>query len=175
MARGGTALKGIKAEIEMLSALHSNADLGVDTSDLSIHDLRHILEGHFHTEGRREMTISLLSFGFRKGVPREADIIMDVRFLKNPHWEDDLRPLTGKDAGVGRYIEEDDGFTDFFDNLTRLIEPLIPRYMKEGKTYLTIAIGCTGGRHRSVYVITKLERWLKEAGIKVNVEHRDLK
>lgn len=173
MARDKTVISGIQKEAALLSPLREAADLSIDTSELSIHDLRHILEGHFQTRGHREMTVSLLSFGFRKGIPREADILMDVRFLKNPHWEEALRPLTGLDESVGAHIESDPDFPKFFENLTQLIEPLIPRYVKEGKTYLTIAVGCTGGRHRSIYVVEKLSKWLKNKGINSNVVHRD--
>lgn len=167
-------ISGIKEEQAMLGTLAHNADLTIDTSDFSIHDLRHILEGHFGSRSKQGMTINLMSFGFRKGLPREADIVMDVRFAKNPHWDKELRPLSGLDEPVGDHIEEDEGFVEFFENLKNLIEPLIPRYEEEGKNYLTIAIGCTGGRHRSVYTVEKLAKWLEAMPNGVHITHRDL-
>lgn len=167
-------ISGIKEEQAMLNSVAHKADLTIDTSDFSIHDLRHILEGHFGTRNEQGMTINLMSFGFRNGLPREADIVMDVRFVKNPHWDKELRPLSGQDKPVGDYIEEDEGFVRFFENLKTLVEPLIPKYETEGKNYLTIAIGCTGGRHRSVYTVEKLAKWLHAMPDGVHVTHRDL-
>ncbi len=167
-------ISGIKEEQAMLNSVAHKADLTIDTSDFSIHDLRHILEGHFGTRNEQGMTINLMSFGFRNGLPREADIVMDVRFVKNPHWDKELRPLSGQDKPVGDYIEEDEGFVGFFENLKTLVEPLIPKYETEGKNYLTIAIGCTGGRHRSVYTVEKLAKWLDAMPNGVHVTHRDL-
>jgi len=120
-------ISGIKEEQAMLNPLAQKADLTIDTSDLSIHDLRHILEGHFGTRSEQGMTINLMSFGFRNGLPREADIVMDVRFVKNPHWDDKLRPLSGMDKDVGDYIDEDKSFGLFMDNFKALLEPLIPK------------------------------------------------
>ncbi len=167
-------ISGIKEEQAMLNPLAQKADLTIDTSDLSIHDLRHILEGHFGTRSEQGMTINLMSFGFRNGLPREADIVMDVRFVKNPHWDDKLRPLSGMDKDVGDYIDEDKSFGLFMDNFKALLEPLIPKYENEGKNYLTIAVGCTGGRHRSVYSIETLAKWLENMPNRVHVTHRDL-
>ena len=116
-----------------------------------------------------------MSFGFRGGIPREADIVMDVRFLQNPHWVKDLKPKTGKDKDVGDYIKGDKDFETFIENFKSLLEPLIPRYAHEGKSYLTIAIGCTGGRHRSVFTVETLGQWLKGQSLQTHIEHRDLK
>lgn len=165
---------GIRKEMKMLSALRDGADFVIDTTDSSVHDLRHVLEGHFFLKPEENMTVSLLSFGFKNGVPREANIVMDVRFLKNPHWDKALKPMTGLDEAVGAYIREDDDFENFICNFKSLVEPLIPRYALEGKSYLSIAIGCTGGRHRSVYTVELLRQWLEDEGIQVFVEHRDL-
>lgn len=167
-------ISGIKEEQAMLNPLAQKADLTIDTSGLSIHDLRHILEGHFGTRSEQGMTINLMSFGFRNGLPREADIVMDVRFVKNPHWDTDLRPMSGMDKDVGNYIEEDESFKVFMDNFKALLKPLIPKYEDEGKNYLTIAVGCTGGRHRSVYSIETLAKWLEDMPNRVHVTHRDL-
>lgn len=167
-------ISGIKEEQAMLNPLAQKADLTIDTSGLSIHDLRHILEGHFGTRSEQGMTINLMSFGFRNGLPREADIVMDVRFVKNPHWDTDLRPMSGMDKDVGDYIEEDESFKVFMANFKALLKPLIPKYEDEGKNYLTIAVGCTGGRHRSVYSIETLAKWLEDMPNRVHVTHRDL-
>ncbi|MAZ76094.1 MAG: RNase adaptor protein RapZ, partial [Micavibrio sp.] len=115
------------------------------------------------------------SFGFRNGVPREADIVMDVRFLRNPHWDKDLKSFTGQNEKVAAYISEDENFAPFIQNFKNMIEPLLPRYSHEGKSYLTIAIGCTGGKHRSVYCVELLEQWLKTLNVQTFKKHRDLK
>lgn len=175
LAKDKSVRAGIDEERRLLEKIQYSADLVIDTTTLSVHDLRHLLEGHFAIEPQRELTLTLMSFGFKYGTPREADIIMDVRFLENPHWVTELRPLTGKDAPVGAHIEEDPHFAEFLRNFQTLLAPLLPRYAHEGKKYLTIAIGCTGGRHRSVYTVEKLAQWLKaETGGTVHTEHRDL-
>lgn len=166
---------GIKKEQEWLQPLQNNADIQIDTSELSIHDLRRVLEGHFSAGESAEMTVTLLSFGFKKGLPREADIIMDIRFLKNPHWVGELRPLTGRDQAVADYIGADEMAMPFFERFKAMLAPLLPRYRQEGKSYLTIAFGCTGGRHRSVYFVETLKPWLEKQGTNVNTVHRDLK
>ncbi|NCT40109.1 MAG: RNase adapter RapZ [Alphaproteobacteria bacterium] len=166
---------GIAEERAIMDPLRENADIVIDTSQLSIHDLRHILEGHFKPDNQKDLIISLMSFGFRGGIPREADIVMDVRFLQNPHWVKDLKPKTGKDKDVGDYIKGDKDFETFIENFKSLLEPLIPRYAHEGKSYLTIAIGCTGGRHRSVFTVETLGQWLKGQSLQTHIEHRDLK
>ncbi len=166
---------GIREERSFLEPLIISADIVIDTTETSIHDLRHILEGHFALQPTGNLTVSLMSFGFKYGSPREADIMMDVRFLKNPHWNPELKPQTGLDAPVGLYIEEDQDFSVFLNHFKSLIQPLIPRYAEEGKSYLTIAIGCTGGRHRSVYTVQKLVEWMMGQGICVDADHRDIK
>jgi len=166
---------GIAQERTLLKDVQANADMALDTTDLSIHDLRHILEGKFETQSDAKLTITMMSFGFKHGLPREADIVIDVRFLKNPHWDEKLRPLNGKNAAVGEYIEKDEGFADFIENFKTLIAPLLPRYEREGKNYLTIAIGCMGGRHRSVYTAELLAKWLESQQKSVYIDHRDLK
>ena len=166
---------GIRVEREVLSPLREQSDIVIDSTDTSIHDLRHMLEGHFALKPDENLTVSLLSFGFKNGVPREANIVMDVRFLKNPHWDKDLKPLTGMDSEVGAYVRQDTDFDDFIENFKGLLSPLLPRYAMEGKSYLSVAIGCTGGRHRSVFTVELLKKWLEEKGVKVFAEHRDLK
>jgi UPF0042 nucleotide-binding protein len=115
-----------------------------------------------------------MSFGFRFGLPREADMVLDVRFLKNPFWEPDLKNLTGLDKAVGEYIATDPDFAAFTGNAKNLISPLLPRYAAEGKSYLTVAIGCTGGHHRSVYTVETLKPWLEAQGFEINILHRDI-
>lgn len=174
MAQQKSLRYGIEAEREIIEPLASSADFVIDTSKTSIHDLRHILEGFFISKPEKNMAVTLMSFGFRKGVPKEADIVMDVRFLKNPHWEKTLKPLTGMDKKVGDYIRQDEGFEGFLKNFKALLLPLLPRYAHEGKSYLTVAVGCTGGKHRSVFTIETLRAWFEEQEISVYVEHRDL-
>jgi RNase adapter protein RapZ len=166
---------GIAIEHELLQPLMDQADLTIDTSELSIHDLRHILEGHFGHRKGGQLTLSLISFGYRHGLPREADIVMDVRFLKNPHWDKDLRAATGLEKGVGTYIKGDPQYDGFLENFKTLLSPLLPRYAQEGKHYLTIALGCTGGRHRSVFVAETLGKWLKSQNHPVHIVHRDIR
>ncbi|MBN8520398.1 MAG: RNase adapter RapZ [Alphaproteobacteria bacterium] len=165
---------GIKKELTLLHPLRDLAHLIIDTSDLSIHDLRRIISGHFGGTSPQGLTVTVLSFGFKFGIPREADMLFDLRFLKNPHWEPDLRPLTGLDAKVGEYVASDPDYARFLRDVQTLLAPLIPRFSAEGKSYLTLAVGCTGGRHRSVYTAEKLTQWLKEQGISANTEHRDI-
>ena len=165
---------GIRKELEILYSLRENSDLVIDTTDLSIHDLRRIIEGHFSLGDTENIQVMVTSFGFKYGVPREADIVMDVRFLRNPHWDEKLRPLTGQNEKVAAYIEEDEALSSFLQNLHNLIEPLLPRYTLEGKSYLTIAIGCTGGKHRSVYVAENLAEYLKNLHPNVHLKHRDM-
>lgn len=174
MAGDRPVAAGIKREQEMLYPLRAAADVVVDTTDLSVHDLKRILSGHFAPGVHRKLTVTLMSFGFRYGVPREADNVTDVRFLKNPHWVPDLKPGTGLDQPVGAYIAEDGHFAAFLEHYKNLIEPLLPLYTQEGKTYLTLAIGCTGGRHRSVYTVERLKDWLAGLDCLTHIIHRDI-
>lgn len=164
---------GIAAERSMTQPLKARADLVVDTSQLAVPDFRRLMTGHFGLGGAGGLGLFVTSFSFRQGLPREADLVLDVRFLRNPHYEPDLQPLTGRDARVAAYVAADPEFQPFFDNLTRLLAPLLPRYEAEGKSYLTVAVGCTGGKHRSVAVAEKLGAWLAEQGRNVTVGHRD--
>ena len=165
---------GIRHEREMLGALRKRADLVIDTSQLALPDLRAVLTGHFALERGPRMTVSLMSFSYAQGIPREADIVFDVRFLSNPHYDDRLRPLSGLDADVGTHIEADSAFAPFFDGLSGLLLSLLPHYVREGKTYLTIAFGCTGGRHRSVFIAERFAALIRERGQAVTMRHRDL-
>jgi UPF0042 nucleotide-binding protein len=153
--------------------MRDSADLVVDTSSLSPHALKRLLAGQFATGPRVGTRLSVMSFSFRRGLPREADLVFDARFLKNPHYEPALKPLTGRDPAVASFIATDPDYGPFLDRLKGLIGPLLPRFDAEGKSYLTIAIGCTGGRHRSVAVAEVLADWLRGAGRSVTLSHRD--
>jgi UPF0042 nucleotide-binding protein len=165
---------GIRREREMLWKLRDGADHVIDTSLLSLHDLRRQIAGHYRIDDAVGLTLFVTSFSYRHGVPREADLVFDARFLLNPHWDLRLRPLTGRDGEVAAYIRRDPGYADFLAHLVQLLLPLLPRYREEGKSYLTIAIGCTGGRHRSVLVAEELATTLAAHGYVVGIGHRDL-
>jgi UPF0042 nucleotide-binding protein len=120
------------------------------------------------------LTVGIVSFAYRNGLPREADLVFDVRFLANPHYVPELQPMSGRDAAVGQFIERDTGFRPFLDGLAAMLGALLPRYEREGKSYLTVAVGCTGGRHRSVFVAERIARRLEEGGRRVSLTHRDL-
>ncbi|MCC7273579.1 MAG: RNase adapter RapZ [Alphaproteobacteria bacterium] len=167
-------LDGIRQEREILAPLRARADLVLDTTALPPAELKRVLEGSFALDAAPGLAVSVLSFSYRRGLPREADLVIDVRFLDNPHYDPALRPLTGRDAAVGARIAADPDFVAFFDGLTAWLAPLLPRYAKEGKSYLTIAVGCTGGKHRSVYVAERLGGWFAAAGRRARVHHRDV-
>jgi UPF0042 nucleotide-binding protein len=164
---------GIRRERQLLASLRDRADLVIDTTEFSGGDLRRVLRGHFALNRRPGLAFSVLSFSYRQGLPREADLVFDVRFLKNPHYDPALRPLTGRDPEVGRFIETDPAYAPFFASLTGLLQPLLPCFEREGKSYVTIAIGCTGGRHRSVFVAERLAAWLASQDRIVSMRHRD--
>ena len=167
-------IDGIRNERRLVSDLRRRADLVLDTTNLIPSELKNILHGHFALDSEQGLSVFVTSFSFRQGVPRQADLVFDVRFLRNPHYEPDLKSLTGQDSAVVDYIIGDEDFSQFFDNLTRFLLPLLPRYAAEGKSYLTIAIGCTGGKHRSVFVAERLTAWLTEQHQNVQLHHRDL-
>lgn len=167
-------IDGLRQERELLAPLRQRADMLVDTSEMHARELKQLLQDRFALDEKPGPAILLTSFGFKNGLPRDADLVFDVRFLRNPHYQRDLRPQTGRDAAVAAYIEGDEGMQPFFDNLTALLAPLIPRFAAEGKSYLTIAIGCTGGRHRSVYTAERLGAWFAAQGHALQLRHRDL-
>lgn len=167
-------IDGIARERQMLAQVKRRADLVIDTTGLTPADLKRVIEGHFGSVDPRRLTISLISFSYRSGLPRDADLVLDVRFLNNPYYMDALRPLTGRDPAIDAYVTADPTFPLFFERLSGLLEPLLPRYVAEGKSYLTIAVGCTGGRHRSVCVAERLAARLREQGEEVRLHHRDL-
>ncbi|MFA4994759.1 MAG: RNase adapter RapZ [Bdellovibrionales bacterium] len=174
LATGRPLIDGISAERELLARLKNEADLVIDTSETSVHDLRRLITGHFKPERSPELTLYVMSFSYRQGVPREADLVFDARFLANPHWAPALRPLTGHEEAVADYIRRDPDFAAFMKHLADLLLPLLPRYQQEGKSYLTIAVGCSGGRHRSVMIAEELAKLLSSNDYAVNIGHRDL-
>lgn len=174
LAEDRTVPDGIQRERALLFPLKEESDVTIDTTQLSIHDLRRILSGHFRRDAQAALQVFVTSFSFRQGLPREADLVFDVRFLTNPHYDPELRPLTGLNPAVAARVESDPDFPAFFRNLTELLRPLLPRYNQEGKSYLTIAIGCTGGKHRSVFIAERLAAWLKEQRLRVSLSHREL-
>ena len=165
---------GIETERHLLAPLREQADLVIDTSRLAPADLKRILRGRFSGSKQRPLQVFLMSFGYRYGLPRDADLVFDVRFLKNPHYVTDLKSQTGLDEKVAAFITNDATLSPFLNGLTQLLEPLLPLYEKEGKSYLTIAIGCTGGRHRSVYVTERLKTWFDNKNMISTVRHRDI-
>jgi UPF0042 nucleotide-binding protein len=165
--------EALAAERSLMAPLKAAADLVVDTSELSLPDLRRILAGRFGS-GEGQLTIAVVSFAYRHGLPREADLVFDVRFLRNPHYVDALRPHTGRDAAVQEHIRGDPDFAAFLVNLQGLVLPLLPRYQSEGKSYLTIAFGCTGGKHRSVFLAEVMTDWLRRCGWDATTVHREL-
>ncbi|WP_439533352.1 RNase adapter RapZ [Polymorphobacter sp.] len=165
---------GIARERELTAPLRRWADLVFDTSDLSVSDLRRRIAEQLGQSAESRLTISLASFGFANGLPRNADLVFDMRFLANPHWDAALRPLTGEDPRVVAHIEADPAYSPALDRIVDLLVTLIPGYIREGKAYLAIAIGCTGGRHRSVAVARALQQRLADAGHGALLSHRDL-
>lgn len=168
------AIDGIRAERDLLAPLRRWADLVIDTTDLSVTDLRGRITERFGGGFSPGLTVTILSFGYSAGLPRDADLVFDMRFLANPHWQADLRPLTGEDDRVASYVAKDPLYDPTLDKIDDLIRTLLPGYAREGKAYLTIAIGCTGGRHRSVAVARALASRLETAGHTVALRHRDI-
>lgn len=175
LAAGEPALAGITAERLMLTRLRDGADLIIDTSTLTIHDLKRFISQAFAME--RPMTriaLSLISFGYKHGLPFEADLIFDTRFLPSPHFIDELRSLTGRDAPIGAFLLRASATQPYLDRLKSLLDFVAPLCEEEGRAYLTIAIGCTGGHHRSVFFVEQLAGHLRERAYLVNVRHRDI-
>jgi UPF0042 nucleotide-binding protein len=173
MAPDRPLLDSIAEERRQIGWVRDNADMVIDTSALSPHQFKQLLAGHFALGRDLATRLSVMSFSYRRGLPREADLVFDVRFLKNPHYVPTLKPLTGRDGAVAAYVGSDPGYRPFIDSLKALLGPLLPRFDAEGKSYLTIAIGCTGGRHRSVTVAEEIAEWLRGLDRSVTLFHRD--
>jgi UPF0042 nucleotide-binding protein len=189
LAPQGRVSDGIVEEEQLTAPLRDGADLVIDTSELPLGALRRLIDGHFGADSEAagsQLVVSLVSFAYKFGLPREADLVFDSRFLRNPHYDPILRDRTGLDPEVGAYIASDPDFATFFARVAELIDMLLPRFVQEGKKYATITIGCTGGRHRSVYLVEQLAnrlagriaaaQALDEAGFgwRVHVTHREL-
>lgn len=174
LAADQAAIDGITRERTAIAQIKQMADRVVDTSDLTVHELRRAFMDLSRVGVDTPLVVTVLSFGFKHGVPPEADLLLDVRFLPNPHFVPELRPLTGRDQAVRDYIDNAEATRLFLDKTTDLLRFLIPRYAGEGKSYLTVAIGCTGGRHRSIAVAESLRRRLAEQeGVRLRLKHRD--
>lgn len=165
---------GIAAERELLAPLRRWADAVISSSDFTTNDLQQAVRDRFADAAPRDMTITISSFGFSRGMPPVADLLFDMRFLDNPHWVPDLRELTGKDAPVADHIRQDPAFDEAFLRIRDLLLLLLPRYRAQGKSYVNIAFGCTGGRHRSVFMAEELARALRDEGFSLTVLHRNL-
>jgi RNase adapter protein RapZ len=175
LAGKGSVLEGIKAEREMLRDLKAMATRVVDTSSANVHDLKRMISRLYALSPDQDaLHVMVLSFGFKYGVPAEADIVMDVRFLPNPFFVEGIRDLDGRREEVIRFVLRDEQSQVFLDKFSTLLTDLLPRYRAEGKSYLTIAIGCTGGKHRSVVVAEKLAERLVEKGYRAHLSHRDV-
>ena len=175
LAPGDRVAEGIRKERLMMESLRAEADLVIDTSGLTPHELRDRMREMFaDTPPEAGLLVSIVSFGFKYGSPRDADLVLDVRFLPNPHWIDELRPLPGTNEKVREYVEGQEEYGPFMKRLEGLLDVVVPGYVDEGKSYLTVAIGCTGGRHRSIVVADDLADYFKEQEHRVAVNHRDL-
>lgn len=165
---------GIARERDVLEPLRNWANRLIDTTDLTAQQLSQQIRDRFSGDGLGEPTLTVMSFGFSRGLPRNADIVLDMRYLRNPHWDPALRPGTGKDADVSAYVADDPAYFQSMKQTEALLLTLLPRYRAEGKAYVTIAFGCTGGRHRSVHVAERIAARLRDAGFSPTVVHRDL-
>jgi UPF0042 nucleotide-binding protein len=165
---------GIAAERELLEPMRRWADMVIDTSSFAVNELQQVIRERFAGESSAAMTVTVSSFGFSRGMPPAADLVFDMRFLDNPHWLPELRPLTGQDEAVGRHIRKDPAFTEAFEHIRDLILLLLPRYQAQGKAYVHVAFGCTGGRHRSVFVAEEIAAALRGAGFSPTLLHRNL-
>jgi len=174
LGHGAPVAEGIRAERRRMAPIRRIADVVIDTTKFNVHELRELIIDRFQKAGTRPLLVSVVSFGFRYGIPADADLVFDVRFLPNPHFVPRLRPFTGKDRRVARYIRSFPQTDEFLSRIGSLLDYLIPHYIREGKSYLTIALGCTGGRHRSVTLAEVIRRSLDRQGYTTKVVHRDL-
>ncbi len=171
----GSLAEAVSSERVALDNLRTYADLVIDTSQLNVHQLRQRLTEVFHGDGSEgDLRLQIVSFGFKHGIPLDVDMVFDARFLPNPHWVEELRPLTGLDVKVREYVIAFPDSVAFLDKVGELLDFLVPKYKLEGKSYLTVAVGCTGGQHRSVVLAEELADRLRVAGAKPVVRHRDL-
>ena len=174
LSHGGSIAEGIAAERHRMAPIRRLADVIIDTSKFTVHELRQFIIDKFQRPGSRPLLVSVVSFGFRYGIPSDADLVFDVRFLPNPHFVPKLRPFSGKDPKVARYIRSFPQTGEFLRRIESLLSYLIPLYIREGKSYLTVALGCTGGRHRSVALAEVIRRYLQKKKYSAKVVHRDI-
>jgi RNase adapter protein RapZ len=174
MAQDRPVADGIAEERDLMDPLRHWAEHVIDTTETQTNELQQQVRARFGGMRPEEPTVTVMSFGYARGLPRSADLVFDMRFLRNPHWEPSLRPLTGQDPGVGAHIAQDPAYETALRQIETLLLTLLPRYALEGKSYLTIAIGCTGGRHRSVHVAERVAARLRDDGFSLTVAHRDL-
>ena len=168
-------VEAIEAERKALDVVRAEADMVIDTSNLSVHQLRDRIEAEFSTSTEeRAMSVRVVSFGYKHGLPIDVDLVLDCRCLPNPHWIEELRPLTGRDPEIAAYLESQEITPGFLERLYSLLDLLVPAYEREGKSYLSIAVGCTGGKHRSVWAARKLREHLEGEGYHPRVSHRDV-
>jgi RNase adapter protein RapZ len=174
LAPDETALEGIIREVGLLGALKTRADVLIDTTELSPHDLKTDITRWFGGKDGTAMAVSIQSFSYKRGLPRGLDMVLDCRFLRNPHWQKDLRDLDGRDGDVAAYVAEDPRFAGFFAKISEMVQFLLPAFQQEGKSYFTLAFGCTGGQHRSVFVAEALANALAQNGWQVSIRHREI-
>ena len=174
MSEDKPAAAGISAERELLEPLRRWADVVISTTAFTTNDLQQAIRAQFSAETPAPTTLTISSFGFSRGTPPLADLVFDMRFLANPHWVDDLRPQTGRDAPVGEFIQQDPAFAEAFARIRDLLLLLLPRYQEQGKAYVHVAFGCTGGRHRSVFMAEQIASGLRTAGFSPTLLHRNL-
>lgn len=175
LAPADRVVEGIRKERTMMQGLRGDADLIVDTSGLTPHELRDRIRDAFSDRPREEsLQVSLISFGYKFGAPRDADLVIDCRFLPNPHWIEELRPLPGTDERVRSFVRGQPAYREFLRRLRSLLGFMVPGFVAEGKSYLTVAVGCTGGRHRSVVVVDDLVPFFRDKGMTATIDHRDL-
>ena len=164
----------IQQEKQLLEDIHANADVSIDSSNLNVHELRQMLIDRLVSQSNSEMGILIQSFGFKNGVPADTDFVFDVRCLPNPHWEEDLKPLTGRDQPVIKYLQNYPDVEEMFTSIVNFLTAWIPRFEKENRSYMTISIGCTGGRHRSVYLTERIGAEFQPSRNSLSIRHRDL-
>ena len=175
LSRQGLPLSdAIQQEKKLLEDIHANADLAIDSTDLNVHELRQMIIDRLLSQTASEMGILIQSFGFKNGVPADTDFVFDVRCLPNPHWEKDLKPLTGSDRAVVKYLESYPVVEAMFASIYGFLADWIPRFEKENRSYMTISIGCTGGKHRSVYLTDRIASELKQQRDNISIRHRDM-
>ena len=174
MAQDRPAMDGVAIDRNLMEPFRRWTETVVDTSKLSAYDLQQVIRERFTSEKTPHSTITVTSFGFSRGVPHNADLVFDLRFLRNPHWDSALRPMTGMDASVAEYVAADPKYDEAMQKIWDLLRFLLPLYDAQGKAYINIAFGCTGGRHRSVHVAETFGNWLREDGFALTVSHRNL-